>query len=189
MYPQMEDPAFLKPAIIAFPHHCLLAEMRPESSGVLSQAWPWVRPPRRPLWPVPLPSRVWPLWLRLPWSSAPQPRAARCSTLPLASPALLDRSSTTVSSVAASSRHLLLAGWAATATRAALRKPRLRVFLFPADTLMCSCCSASGQCLFPGACLPCNKGFYQPLSGQQQCWPCNRGYYTKYTHCLNCSWG
>lgn len=50
---------------------------------------------------------------------------------------------------------------------------------------MCSCCSASGQCLFPGACLPCNKGFYQPLSGQQQCWPCNRGYFAKYTHCVN----
>lgn len=48
---------------------------------------------------------------------------------------------------------------------------------------MCSCCPVPGQCLFPGACLPCTKGFYQPLSGQQQCWPCNRGYYTKYTHC------
>lgn len=72
--------------------------MRPESSGVLSQAWHWVRPPQRPFRPAPLPSRVWPLWLRLPWSSAAQPRAARRSTLPLASPALLDRSSTTVSS-------------------------------------------------------------------------------------------
>lgn len=50
---------------------------------------------------------------------------------------------------------------------------------------MCLCCSASGQCLFPGACLPCNKGFYQPLSGQQHCWPCNRGYYAKYTRCIN----
>lgn len=159
--------------------------MRPESSGVLSQAWHWVRPPQRPLRPAPLPPRVWPLWLGLPWSSAPQPRAALRSTLPLASPALLDRSSTTVSSAAASSRHLLHChgnpsppytsrGWGC--------------FFFPADTLMCSCCSASGQCLFPGACLPCNKGFYQPLSGQQQCWPCNRGYYTKYTHCLNHSW-
>lgn len=50
---------------------------------------------------------------------------------------------------------------------------------------MCSCCSVPGQCLFPGACLPCIKGFYQPLSGQQQCWPCNRGYYAKYTHCAH----
>lgn len=55
----------------------------------------------------------------------------------------------------------------------------------PADTLMCSCCPAPGRCLFPGACLPCSKGFYQPLPGRLQCWPCNRGYYAKYTHTLS----
>lgn len=49
----------------------------------------------------------------------------------------------------------------------------------PPGTLMCSCCPNPGLCLFPGACLPCSKGFYQPLTGQQQCWPCNRGFYTK----------
>lgn len=53
------------------------------------------------------------------------------------------------------------------------------------DTLFCSCCSNPGLCLFPGACLACNRGFYQPQSGQQQCWPCDRGYYSKwvYTRC------
>lgn len=49
------------------------------------------------------------------------------------------------------------------------------------NTLLCSCCSNPGLCLFPGACLPCNRGFYQPLSGQQQCWPCDRGYYSNLT--------
>uniref|UniRef100_A0A3Q4BGA8 Tyrosine-protein kinase ephrin type A/B receptor-like domain-containing protein n=1 Tax=Mola mola TaxID=94237 RepID=A0A3Q4BGA8_MOLML len=46
------------------------------------------------------------------------------------------------------------------------------------NTLLCLCCTDPGLCLFPGACLPCNRGFYQPLSGQQQCWPCDRGFYT-----------
>lgn len=60
------------------------------------------------------------------------------------------------------------------------------IYLFSSpDTLLCSCCSDPGMCLFPGACLPCNRGFYQPLSGQQQCWPCNRGYYTKWV-CTLC---
>ncbi|KAF3844863.1 hypothetical protein F7725_008026 [Dissostichus mawsoni] len=49
------------------------------------------------------------------------------------------------------------------------------------DTLLCACCADPGLCLFPGACLPCNRGFYQPLAGQQQCLPCNRGFYTNFT--------
>ncbi|GLD62387.1 laminin subunit gamma-2-like protein [Lates japonicus] len=49
------------------------------------------------------------------------------------------------------------------------------------NTLLCACCSDPGQCLFPGACLPCNRGFYQPLAGQQQCLPCNQGFYTNFT--------
>uniref|UniRef100_A0A1A8BKK0 Tyrosine-protein kinase ephrin type A/B receptor-like domain-containing protein n=1 Tax=Nothobranchius kadleci TaxID=1051664 RepID=A0A1A8BKK0_NOTKA len=47
------------------------------------------------------------------------------------------------------------------------------------NTLLCTCCSDPGLCIFPGACLPCKKGFYQSLSGQQECLPCSRGFYTK----------
>lgn len=121
---------------------------------------------------------MWPLWLRLPWFSAARPRAAPRSTLPLVSPALLGRSTTTVSPAPVFSRRF----GRASASSGGAGKARVHGVRLSADTLMCSCCSALGQCLFPGACLPCNKGFYQPLSGQQQCWPCNRGYYTKYTH-------
>eukprot|EP00064_Thunnus_orientalis_P015562 superscaffoldBa00002904_g15616 len=46
------------------------------------------------------------------------------------------------------------------------------------NTLLCVCCPDPGLCLFPGACLPCNKGFYQSMAGQQQCLPCDRGFYT-----------
>ncbi|CAN9502123.1 unnamed protein product [Ophioblennius macclurei] len=49
------------------------------------------------------------------------------------------------------------------------------------NTLLCSCCSDPGLCVFPGACLPCGTGFYQPLAGQLQCLPCNRGFYTNFT--------
>ncbi|XP_051941415.1 signal peptide, CUB and EGF-like domain-containing protein 1 [Hippocampus zosterae] len=48
-------------------------------------------------------------------------------------------------------------------------------------TLLCACCSELGSCLFPGACLPCTVGFYQPLAGQQQCLPCGRGFYANFT--------
>ncbi|XP_054651958.1 multiple epidermal growth factor-like domains protein 9 [Dunckerocampus dactyliophorus] len=56
-------------------------------------------------------------------------------------------------------------------------------------TLLCACCAEHGLCLFPGACLPCTIGFYQPLSGQQQCLPCRQGFYTNFTGsplCLPC---
>nr|XP_057946785.1 sushi, von Willebrand factor type A, EGF and pentraxin domain-containing protein 1 isoform X2 [Doryrhamphus excisus] len=59
-------------------------------------------------------------------------------------------------------------------------------------TLLCSCCPQPGLCLFPGACLPCTIGFYQPLSGQQQCLPCRQGFYTNFTGspvCLPCPAG
>ncbi|XP_076014587.1 uncharacterized protein LOC143007079 [Genypterus blacodes] len=49
------------------------------------------------------------------------------------------------------------------------------------DILLCSCCAESGMCLFPGACMPCSKGFFQPLAGQQQCMPCSRGFYSDFT--------
>lgn len=49
------------------------------------------------------------------------------------------------------------------------------------DTLLCSCCPNPGLCLFPGACLACSRGFFQPLSGQQQCLPCNQGFYADVT--------
>lgn len=49
------------------------------------------------------------------------------------------------------------------------------------NTLLCACCPNPGLCLFPGACLPCTRGFYQPLAGQQQCLPCNQGFYTNFT--------
>ncbi|KAM9709033.1 uncharacterized protein ACNS7B_001139 [Menidia menidia] len=49
------------------------------------------------------------------------------------------------------------------------------------NTLLCTCCSEPGLCAFPGACLPCKKGFYQPLTGQQNCLPCGRGFYTNFT--------
>lgn len=59
-------------------------------------------------------------------------------------------------------------------------KNKIKMVLYPSpDTLLCLCCSDPGLCLFPGACLPCTKGFYQPLAGQQQCLPCSRGFYTK----------
>ncbi|KAJ3612898.1 hypothetical protein NHX12_019155, partial [Muraenolepis orangiensis] len=45
-------------------------------------------------------------------------------------------------------------------------------------TLMCSCCPDPGFCLFPGACLSCARGFFQPLPGQQQCLPCGQGFYS-----------
>lgn len=157
----------------------LWAEMRPESSGVLSQALHWVRPAQLPLSPAPLPRQMWPLWL--PWFWV-QPRAAPPSTLPLVSPALQDPGLTTVSPAAVPSHHLVLASLYAELSPQA-RKAKVYGVALSADTLMCSCCSASGECLFPGACLLCSQGFYQPLSGQQQCWPCNRGYYAKYTHC------
>ncbi|KAM7375853.1 hypothetical protein PAMP_005620 [Pampus punctatissimus] len=48
------------------------------------------------------------------------------------------------------------------------------------NTLLCACCPDPGLCLFPGACLSCPRGFYQPQAGQQQCLPCNRGFYTKF---------
>lgn len=126
---------------------------------------------------------MWPLWPWLPWFSAAQPRAAPHSTLPLVSPALQDPCTTTVSPALPSPPSCIV-GW-----RAAMccwaGNAKVDGLSFSADTLMCSCCSVPGQCLFPGACLPCAKGFYQPLSGQQQCWPCNRGYYAKYTHCAH----
>uniref|UniRef100_A0A3P8UFN3 Si:dkey-21a6.5 n=1 Tax=Cynoglossus semilaevis TaxID=244447 RepID=A0A3P8UFN3_CYNSE len=53
------------------------------------------------------------------------------------------------------------------------------------NTLLCACCSDPGLCLFPGACLACGRGFYQPLAGQQQCLPCNRGTYTS-SGCSRC---
>uniref|UniRef100_A0A3Q3EBP4 Si:dkey-21a6.5 n=1 Tax=Hippocampus comes TaxID=109280 RepID=A0A3Q3EBP4_HIPCM len=53
------------------------------------------------------------------------------------------------------------------------------------NTLLCACCSEPGSCLFPGACLPCTVGFYQPLAGQQQCLPCGRGFYTS-SGCSQC---
>ncbi|KAG7277317.1 hypothetical protein CRUP_005851 [Coryphaenoides rupestris] len=46
------------------------------------------------------------------------------------------------------------------------------------ETQMCSCCPVPGFCLFPGACLLCARGFYQPLAGQQQCLPCGQGFYS-----------
>ncbi|XP_030574860.1 laminin subunit gamma-1 [Archocentrus centrarchus] len=49
------------------------------------------------------------------------------------------------------------------------------------NTLLCTCCLDLGRCVFPGACLPCTRGFYQPLAGQQQCLPCSRGFYTNFT--------
>ncbi|XP_022077641.2 laminin subunit gamma-2 [Acanthochromis polyacanthus] len=49
------------------------------------------------------------------------------------------------------------------------------------STLLCTCCSDPGLCLFPGACLPCAMGFYQPVAGEQKCLPCNRGFYTNFT--------
>ncbi|XP_035465254.1 laminin subunit gamma-2 [Scophthalmus maximus] len=49
------------------------------------------------------------------------------------------------------------------------------------NTLLCACCSDPGLCLFPGACLACTRGFYQPLAGQQQCLPCSKGFYTNFT--------
>uniref|UniRef100_A0A3Q3J1L3 TNFR-Cys domain-containing protein n=1 Tax=Monopterus albus TaxID=43700 RepID=A0A3Q3J1L3_MONAL len=53
------------------------------------------------------------------------------------------------------------------------------------NTLLCTCCSDPGQCLSPEACLPCTRGFHQPLAGQQQCLPCSRGFYT-FTGSLFC---
>lgn len=126
---------------------------------------------------------MWPLWLWLPWFSAAQPRAAPHSTLPLVSPALQDPCTTTVSPAVPSPPSCIF-GWRA-AMSCWAGNAKVDGLYFSADTLMCSCCSVPGQCLFPGACLPCSKGFYQPLSGQQQCWPCNRGYYAKYTHCAH----
>uniref|UniRef100_A0A3B3WL49 Tyrosine-protein kinase ephrin type A/B receptor-like domain-containing protein n=1 Tax=Poecilia mexicana TaxID=48701 RepID=A0A3B3WL49_9TELE len=46
------------------------------------------------------------------------------------------------------------------------------------NTLLCTCCPDPGLCIFPGACLPCKTGFYQPLAGQQECLACSRGSYT-----------
>ncbi|XP_029349809.1 multiple epidermal growth factor-like domains protein 9 [Echeneis naucrates] len=63
---------------------------------------------------------------------------------------------------------------------------------FDNTTLLCECCSDPGLCLFPGACLPCARGFYQPLAGQEQCLPCSQGSYTNFTGsplCLPCPHG
>ncbi|XP_034051126.1 multiple epidermal growth factor-like domains protein 9 [Thalassophryne amazonica] len=49
------------------------------------------------------------------------------------------------------------------------------------NTLFCSCCPDLGLCLFPGACPPCSRGFFQPLVGQQQCLPCSPGFYSNLT--------
>ncbi|XP_007576237.1 PREDICTED: sushi, von Willebrand factor type A, EGF and pentraxin domain-containing protein 1-like isoform X1 [Poecilia mexicana] len=49
------------------------------------------------------------------------------------------------------------------------------------NTLLCTCCPDPGLCIFPGACLPCKTGFYQPLAGQQECLACSRGSYTNFT--------
>ncbi|KAJ3613697.1 hypothetical protein NHX12_019943 [Muraenolepis orangiensis] len=59
-------------------------------------------------------------------------------------------------------------------------------------TLMCSCCPDPGFCLFPGACLLCARGFFQPLPGQQQCLPCGQGFYSNVTGgsmCPSCPLG
>lgn len=49
------------------------------------------------------------------------------------------------------------------------------------NTLLCVCCTEPGLCLFPGACLQCPIGSYQPLAGKQNCLPCARGFYTNFT--------
>ncbi|KAJ8271638.1 hypothetical protein COCON_G00104970 [Conger conger] len=59
------------------------------------------------------------------------------------------------------------------------------------ETLQCSCCPQSGLCL-PEACLPCERGFYQPLSGQLHCQPCRQGSYSNVTGssvCQSCPAG
>lgn len=53
-------------------------------------------------------------------------------------------------------------------------------------TLLCSCCADPGQCVFPGACLPCDRGFFQPQAGQLQCLPCSQGFYTNFTGSPSC---
>ncbi|KAJ8388289.1 hypothetical protein AAFF_G00135500 [Aldrovandia affinis] len=49
------------------------------------------------------------------------------------------------------------------------------------ETLLCSCCQEPGLCMFPGACLPCERGFYQSLTGQLHCLPCSQGSYNNVT--------
>ncbi|KAI1887395.1 hypothetical protein AGOR_G00189860 [Albula goreensis] len=49
------------------------------------------------------------------------------------------------------------------------------------ETLLCSCCPEPGLCMIPGACLPCERGFYQPLTGQLRCLPCSLGSYSNIT--------
>ncbi|KAL0969059.1 hypothetical protein UPYG_G00222160 [Umbra pygmaea] len=59
-------------------------------------------------------------------------------------------------------------------------------------SLLCSCCPQPGKCLSTGDCLPCSRGFFQPLSGQQHCLPCSQGFYTNSTGspvCTACSQG
>ncbi|CAL8300345.1 unnamed protein product [Boreogadus saida] len=53
-------------------------------------------------------------------------------------------------------------------------------------TLMCSCCPDLGSCLFPGACLLCARGFFQPLAGRQQCLPCGLGLFSNVTGGSTC---
>ncbi|XP_056152261.1 proprotein convertase subtilisin/kexin type 5 isoform X2 [Lampris incognitus] len=48
------------------------------------------------------------------------------------------------------------------------------------STLLCSCCPDLGFCLFAEDCVPCPRGFFQPLAGQQQCLPCSRGFYINF---------
>ncbi|XP_067099689.1 multiple epidermal growth factor-like domains protein 6 [Osmerus mordax] len=60
------------------------------------------------------------------------------------------------------------------------------------ETLLCTCCPEPGLCLFAGACLPCSRGFYQPMAAQQQCLPCSQGFYTNFTGspvCQSCPQG
>lgn len=155
----------------------LLEEVKGDTPIAPLQAWRLARPHRVQQWWAPLSSRMWLVWLWLPWFWVAQPQAAPRSTFPLASCVHPDRSTTTVS-------HKSTTFMSCLDVASSLKKCRnyiKPVFFFPStDTLFCSCCSNPGLCLFPGACLPCNRGFYQPLSGQQQCWPCQRGYYTKW---------
>lgn len=54
------------------------------------------------------------------------------------------------------------------------------------ETLLCSCCPESGLCLQPEACQACERGSYQPLSGQLHCLPCRQGSYSNVTGSSAC---